>query len=713
MEKDLQNSNEKKIKKPKMVRAKKLPGILKKAYTEKQLEKKLLRKIEIPQDREMVKNLFHFDENKKRYIVSKTLELTKPDFDRLKKIGKDVKKQKFGIKFVPLVAFVGTISAIVIVIAIFKNPLLKKGITAGMEKVFHAKCDIGYLDLNIFGAKLQIKNLAQANKNEPMKNIFEVGEITFDFNLTELLKGKFYAENMTVADVLIGTDRKTSGAIPYVETAEEKKTNSQLAKLQKELTSDVKKSLEDTFADYNPQNIIKNVQANLKSPELARKTKSQVEEKIAKWKDAPTKMQNDVMSLKTSIEDITKTDWANVHDVATLNNALTTINSAITKANALKNDTKEMTARFKNDMVETKQVMLDIQAALKNDKNLIDVEINKFKDLKAGGISGIFEKLVTAFMYNLLGKYYPYVQAGLNKAMELKSKMPAKKKEAKKKTNAFTRAKGRNVYYKRDTVPKFLLEKAFGSGANWKFLAKEISSDADKRGKPATLAASFDVKKISSAIDATIDARTETKNPLLAVQYTGKGFPIALNIEDNFLLDSANSTISCGIDGNDIGNFHLNGSVLMTQMKIATPAFEPEAVYTIYQKALDNFTTMKVGFVVGYDSENGIVLSLKTDAAKQFANVFQKMLSSELKNATNIAREKIEALLSEQTGGISDKVTELIDIENLFLQNEKDANNTNAMLENAKKKIKSQLANQAEEKAVEKASSLIKGLFGR
>ena len=55
-----------------------------------------------------------------------------------------------------------------------------------------------------------------------MKNIFQVGEITFDFNLTELLRGKFDAENITVADVLIGTERKTSGYIPIKQKREEK-----------------------------------------------------------------------------------------------------------------------------------------------------------------------------------------------------------------------------------------------------------------------------------------------------------------------------------------------------------------------------------------------------------------------------------------------------------------------------------------------------------
>ena len=99
--------------------------------------------------------------------------------------------------------------------------------------------------------------------------------------------------------------------------------------------------------------------------------------------------------------------------------------------------------------------------------------------------------------------------------------------------------KGTDIYYKNDTVPKFLIENAYGSGADWSVSAKEVSSDPDKRGKPAELAAAFAVKGIENAVSAVIDGRSKTDNPLVAAQYTGTGFPLSLKIDDAYALSGA------------------------------------------------------------------------------------------------------------------------------------------------------------------------------
>ena len=44
--------------KAKLISAKKLPKLFKKKYTEKALESKLLKKLDVPSDRELVKGLF-------------------------------------------------------------------------------------------------------------------------------------------------------------------------------------------------------------------------------------------------------------------------------------------------------------------------------------------------------------------------------------------------------------------------------------------------------------------------------------------------------------------------------------------------------------------------------------------------------------------------------------------------------------------------------
>ena len=249
---------------PKMISAAKLPRLLKKSYTQEKLTKKILNKIYIPADKDFVQQFFYSDETmqspdanelnthaqnaqimpnagsssskqtqraqaQQTLAIPRNMQIAVKDFKRLKLIAKEVKRQKFGIKLIPLAAVVGAIAALCIVVSVFKNTIVKRAIVSGMQAVFQAKTDIGYLDFDIFGAKLQIKDLQQANKNDVMKNIFQVGELTFDFNLTELLRGKFDAENLIIADVLTGTERTTSGYIPPKKSREEQKNSGFIA----------------------------------------------------------------------------------------------------------------------------------------------------------------------------------------------------------------------------------------------------------------------------------------------------------------------------------------------------------------------------------------------------------------------------------------------------------------------------------------------------
>ena len=273
--------------------------------------------------------------------------------------------------------------------------------------------------------------------------------------------------------------------------------------------------------------------------------------------------------------------------------------------------------------------------------------------------------------------------------------------------------KGTDIYYKNDTVPKFLIENAYGSGANWSVSAKEVSSDPDKRGKPAELSAAFAVKGIDNAISAVIDGRRKTDNPLLSAKYSGSGFPLSLKIDDAYSLAAHSSALSCTVLGDDDGSFRVQGAIDMSGMKIATPSFEPAPVYEIYRKAAERFTALKVGFTAGYALESGIALSIDTDAAERFAEVFQSMPASELTSLTASAREKVNELLAEKTGGVSAEIAKLTDIQNGIKLQEANFGNMNAALEKDRRDILKQLAGQTGSDAVQKAAGALKGLFGR
>ena len=74
----------KKEKKIKLVSAKKLPGLFKKKYNQKTLEKKLLKNIDVPADREMVQNLFKPYEKKPGLLAADlTVQMEKSQIKKL------------------------------------------------------------------------------------------------------------------------------------------------------------------------------------------------------------------------------------------------------------------------------------------------------------------------------------------------------------------------------------------------------------------------------------------------------------------------------------------------------------------------------------------------------------------------------------------------------------------------------------------------------
>ena len=173
---------------------KKIPSLFRKKYTEKKLEKKLYRKLYVPEDKNYVKSLFEEVGKKGKKQISvyaipqeKREQLAKKEMKRLKKIAKQIKKQKNRINFVPLIVTLAFIVAIPVCFMLFKNKIVKKAITTACENIFEAKCDIASVDFKLLDSSLKIQKIEIANKNDYMKNLIDIGSITLDFDLGQLL----------------------------------------------------------------------------------------------------------------------------------------------------------------------------------------------------------------------------------------------------------------------------------------------------------------------------------------------------------------------------------------------------------------------------------------------------------------------------------------------------------------------------------------------
>lgn len=112
---------------------------------------------------------------------------------------------------------------------VFINMIVKGAIVKAGEAIFGAKTEIGKVKVDLFKRKVLFEKISVGDKKNEFKNLFEIEQINFAFKILPLLSKKVIIDNIDVSNLLLNSDRKTSGFLPpkktkKQETKKEKKT---------------------------------------------------------------------------------------------------------------------------------------------------------------------------------------------------------------------------------------------------------------------------------------------------------------------------------------------------------------------------------------------------------------------------------------------------------------------------------------------------------
>ena len=376
----------KKAKKPpKTFPIKKLTGFFKKSYTQKKFDK-ILKKIYIPEDKAMIQSLFSekYQKGKKELLrIPRDKVFTKKELAQLKTLAKSIKANKGRVKLVPFIAVVSFIAVIGIVVTVFKNPVVKMGIRSAMQGIFGAKCDIGSVNVEIFGAQITVRDLQQANADEPMKNLFQFDKLDLNFNLTQLLRAKFHAENIEIAGIAWGTERKTSGKLPVKpKSAKEKAQKNDSTGFYDALKAKTGKASENAMEqivaklqEYNPELILKNINENLQTKTVVLEVKDDMQKMVEEWKAKPAELQNNVNEFRTSAEKLTKLNSKNLKTPADIEKAIEDIQTAMAAGEKVKDGVESTINSFEGDAKKVEDFKTKIENAVKADTEMVEVEV--------------------------------------------------------------------------------------------------------------------------------------------------------------------------------------------------------------------------------------------------------------------------------------------------------------------------------------------------
>ena len=738
---DSEGESEEELKKP--VPMRKIPKVFRKKYTERAIEKRLLKKIYIDSDRKLVKSLFTEKAvrgKKEFYSVDLGREIEKRDLRQLKAIAKAIKKNKVRVKFAPLIAAVASVAFVCIVVSIFKNPIAKKIIKSGCEAVFEAKTDIRSVNVELLGISLKVRGLEIGDKNSKeygyKKNLFEAEDITLDMDFTQALRGKAIINEISVTGMKFGTDRQNSCYIPPKERFRNRVADSAFAR---ELKSRSDKALDDLRAQAESilgggsvDEIVGNIQSQLKTPEAARKAEGDVQALIEKWQARPEELKDQVGTFSESVKDVRDFDinslksGSEAERIQKLKELLAGVNSAIQTGTELKEKFEKTAGEVKADSKASAQIAESVAEAIRSDKALAEGIVSNAVDTVKNARQ-ILTNALNTVGYDMLGKYYPYVQQGVAYAMQMKAnskaedaaKSDGKKEKKAKEEKSAKRLPGTTLWFSRN-YPGLWIKNVAASGytendssRGFSGAIRNITSNQNVTGLPTTAEAEFDAGKVNHSGKIVLDVRKETDDDLISVDYTGRGF--SANVDGAKIsrasgVPSIGGTMTLTLSGAAGGDgFSVGGSVDVNPATLTSDGFPNELATKYYQAALSAIDRLQVGYKAGYRSASGLSLDLSGNFAEQFSNALRAALSSAMSDAKEAAIKKINEMVNGADGEVALKVKEFLGIEGEIDVQNANLDTVMAALESKRKEIEEQISgkideakSQAQEKANEK-----------
>ena len=621
--------NEKKIKKA--------PGFYKKILNQEALEKKYLKYLEVPIDKEFIESCY---EKAEEGLKLRT-DLDETEVKRLKLLAAAIKKNKKGpLNLLPLGIAAAVIAGLVIFFSIFANPLLQKALETGLEAIFEARVNANGFKISLLKFEIGMNGLTIADRDKPMKNLIQFSTMHIKLKPEAVMRGKIFIEEIRADSIRFGTDRTVSGALPGKPP---KTTEKQI------ISIPVLFDLEN----FDAMALLNQEYGKLQTSKLYDSAIDAYNTSAAKWKAEQVSAMARVNELKERSEPFLK---ININDYKTLDaNTIEQIRTVINDINAMVNTVKAA----QDDLTRmVSGVQDDINTAIALEQSAVNAftsdfnHLRSYLDLSGGAAYEVLEPIVRSILTDAAETYIAYGGRALEileKVKELQAKLPESSPKPEKKE----KFRGRDVVFPVRQFPRFFLgvlatDVMTPAAWHWSFDLRGVSSDPDLSGTATSLALSLNEAggglSRSGAFNGTADFRSNAKERFNAA-VSGGGFPVDVSKDlgkigiGGF---SGGASFKVNASGNTDGSFAMGGDISLAQAKLLNAAntFTQAADEAIRQVGNVDLGIRYEHVVSGRDS-----FSLTTnftdilkDAMARIVDKFRKQAEDALEKAL---REKI------------------------------------------------------------------------
>lgn len=530
----------------------------------------------------------------------------------------------------PLLGTLGAALLLWAFVFFFFDPLLKRAMIAGGEAAAGARVEISSVRSKWLKGTLEIKGVAIADREAPMKNLVELSRLAFSLDTSAALRGKGVVREAALEGLRVGTARKTSGALrnPPPPSALSAAIRKQIAPAAA-AAIEVKTSAVGEVDAAKLQGLKKLDEAKAKAKEIEDRWKGKAGEAKEIEKEA-REIADELKAIGGG--DILKKAQA---------------------AGSAQKRIKALIARVDAQKAEAQKDIAEAQALVKEADELRKKDLNGL--LASAGLptldsSDLARRLLGAQTASRLSTALKWLRIAREKAAARKAANPPPAQ----------RRAGLDIEFPRaHTYPQYLLENAkitgtldgvMGGGLDLKGVLDGVTSNPELYGKPATLTLAG---KSAAGPAVSLNGRLDQQNdPVgVALDFTGSGFSLAGTTLGDGEVGGALTAGSAKLKGRIASSgdewtgevlVEATGVVLEPKVTLAGPA---GALVSDALKSLTGFN-VRVGIS---GREDDLKLAFSSNAGEAVAAAMRKAVSGQLEAQKKILEGKLAALYGDRS----------------------------------------------------------------
>jgi uncharacterized protein (TIGR03545 family) len=464
---------------------------------------RILKRVHTAGDREFLERLYPAAGDGKR---RRRADLDAADARRLAGLAKSIGANR-GVVQVPKLVILGVVVVAAVVFNLaFKNPLMTRALVAGLEGVFGARAEVSGLDFRLLGGRIAIDAVAVADRDRPMRNLFELGPTEISIDVFQLIAGNVIVRELACRDLRWDTARAVSGELPGAAPADgAAAADAGEAGAEGDGSGGVLSVARDLAAGLDIDGLVEREAAALASPRQVEAAKDALAGPLDAWTARVAKDGADVEALASAVGEIRAFDLATVKTAKDAKELVDALGTAVPRAASLAKELETAGRDLAADANRVAAARAAIDAAVRSDVAALQGKL----DLSPARWKGLAGSLADRALERYLGGWARWARRAWDAAVAL----VRRSREGAPKAKPLARA-GRTVRFPGADRPGFhLVHAAFSLPARDGLPALEatladVTGDPDLVGRPAVLDAAAVAGATRIALYVGIDART-------------------------------------------------------------------------------------------------------------------------------------------------------------------------------------------------------------